>query len=102
MSDSKSSEYPSVTPHLNSHGLVVKSTRSDGRGVYASTSIPRGTLVEISPVLLFTRDEYTKYGQHTVLDSYTFIWKDKRRGGEKTWALALGLGTAPTPPTKCL
>ena len=52
---------------------------------------PRGVLVEISPVLLFGRDEYMAHGRHTALESYTFVWRDGRRG-EKAWALALGLG----------
>lgn len=70
----------------------------------ASKSIPIGTVIEISPVLLFTKQEYDEYGwcttiyppnylvdfvpgRHTVLDNYTFKWKDGRM------ALALGLGS---------
>lgn len=89
---SEAPAYPPITPHLNPHGLVIKYNPETGRGVYATSAIPRGTVIEISPVLLFTRDEYLSHGKHTLLDSYTFTWKDKRRGGEKMWALALGLG----------
>lgn len=45
------------------------------------------TLLEISPALLFSAEEYEVHGRHTVLDHYTFKWRDGRM------ALALGLGT---------
>ncbi len=50
-----------------------------------------GTLIEISPVLLFSPEEYQVHGKHTKLDTYTFLWRWEN--GEKAWALALGLGT---------
>jgi hypothetical protein len=84
--------YPETTPHLNRHGLVIHSSAHTGRGVYASYELGRGVVVEISPVLLFPREEYLAHGRHTALDSYTFVWRDKTRGGERIWALALGLG----------
>lgn len=84
--------YPPKTPHLNSRGLVIKSNSETGRGVYASYAINANIAIEISPVLLFTREEYIAHGKHTALDSYTYVWKDRSKGGEKTWALALGLG----------
>lgn len=52
----------------------------------ACREIPAQTLIEISPVLLFTSAEYEEHGKHTVLDHYTFVWRDGRM------ALALGLG----------
>lgn len=91
-SESDIPAYPPITPHLNPHGLVIKSSPESGRGVYASAAIAQSTVIEISPVLLFSRDEYLSHGKHTLLDSYTFIWRDKREGGQKKWALALGLG----------
>lgn len=54
----------------------------------ASREIPAHTLVEISPVLLFEKEEYQEHGRHTVLDHYTFVWRDGRM------ALALGLGSS--------
>jgi tRNA-specific adenosine deaminase 3 len=54
-------------------------------------------LLEISPALLFSAEEYEAHGRHTVLDHYTFKWRDGRM------ALALGLGaltvylSIPTP-----
>lgn len=53
----------------------------------ASKFIPIGTVIEISPVLLFTKEEYEEHGRHTILDQYTFKWRDGRM------ALALGLGS---------
>lgn len=46
-----------------------------------------GTLIDISPVLVFPQEEYTQHGSKTQLDCYTFKWG---RTGEM--ALALGLG----------
>ncbi|KAF8908943.1 hypothetical protein CPB84DRAFT_1843297 [Gymnopilus junonius] len=73
--------------HLNNSGCVIKCSSGKGRGVYASHSIPRNTLIEISPVLLFSKNEYEEHGKHTVLDHYTFKWTEGRM------ALALGLGS---------
>jgi hypothetical protein len=52
----------------------------------ASRPIPAQTLIEISPVLLFSVAEYDNHGKHTALHHYTFKWRDGRM------ALALGLG----------
>ncbi|EJT98675.1 protein methyltransferase, partial [Dacryopinax primogenitus] len=72
--------------------LQILSTPDKGRGLYAIRPIAQGTVVEISPVLLFTPEEWEAHGRHTVLDHYTFIW---RIPGETRpfMALALGLGS---------
>ncbi|KAI0301142.1 hypothetical protein B0F90DRAFT_1810171 [Multifurca ochricompacta] len=79
----------STTPeHLNNTGCKIK--YSDGRvgeSMVPSRAIPAYTLLEISPVLLFSAEEYGTHGRHTVLDHYTFKWRDGRM------ALALGLGS---------
>ncbi|KAF8650125.1 hypothetical protein AX16_005362 [Volvariella volvacea WC 439] len=77
----------SVPEHLNSTGCEIRYVPGKGRGVFASRRIAAGTAIEISPVLFFSKDEYEKYGRHTILDSYTFNWMDGRM------ALALGLGS---------
>ncbi|WFD30925.1 tRNA-specific adenosine deaminase subunit tad3 [Malassezia sp. CBS 17886] len=79
------------TPHLNVHRLSIRDTPTAGRGVFATTAIPANTVVEISPVLLFSADEYAAHGRHTALDSYTFVWEKSTQGN--TMALALGLGS---------
>ncbi|KAI1797052.1 hypothetical protein LXA43DRAFT_985739 [Ganoderma leucocontextum] len=73
--------------HLNSAGLRIEYADGKGRGVYACREIPAQTLIEISPVLLFPAAEYEAHGRHTMLDHYTFVWRDGRM------ALALGLGS---------
>lgn len=80
-----------ATPHLNVFGLEIRSTASAGRGIFASKPILRDTVIEISPVLLFGAAEYQAHGQHTLLDSYTFVWEKRLEGS--TMALALGLGS---------
>ncbi|KAF9565707.1 hypothetical protein CPC08DRAFT_683412 [Agrocybe pediades] len=81
-------ESPALAPeHLNNTGCTIKVTADKGRGVYASRPIPRNTTIEISPVLLFNKEEYENHGKYTVLDHYTFKWPDSRM------ALALGLGS---------
>lgn len=89
--------------HLNNTGCCIKYVEGKGRGVFggplcltlyvdliieriASRALSRNHLLEISPVLLFTADEYELHGRHTVLDHYTFVWRDGRM------ALALGIG----------
>ncbi|KAL1715430.1 hypothetical protein EV715DRAFT_207529 [Schizophyllum commune] len=79
--------HPQAPDHLNSTGCVIKYSPGKGRGVHAAREIPSQTLLEISPVLLFDREEYAEHGRHTLLDHYTFVWKDGRM------ALALGLGS---------
>ncbi|CDH60753.1 histone lysine methyltransferase set7 [Lichtheimia corymbifera JMRC:FSU:9682] len=79
---------PDLVP-LEQHqlDLELRSHPLRGRGVFTKARIPRNTLVEISPVLLFRKDEYKQHGQYTILDHYTYVWKDGQ------FALALGLGS---------
>ncbi|TFK52265.1 hypothetical protein OE88DRAFT_1379284 [Heliocybe sulcata] len=65
----------------------VRYSEGKGRGVFAERQIDAQTVLEISPVLLFTKDEYNAYGKHTVLDQYPLKWPDGRM------ALAQGLGS---------
>lgn len=43
-------------------------------------------MIEVAPVLLFEKKEYEEHGRFTLLDHYTFTWRDGRM------ALPLGLG----------
>ncbi|KIM65787.1 hypothetical protein SCLCIDRAFT_112074 [Scleroderma citrinum Foug A] len=72
---------------LNPQQCHVKHVRGKGRGVFASRAIPARTIIEVSPVLLFAKDEYNAHGRHTLLDHYAFNWRDGRM------ALPLGLGS---------
>ena len=76
---------PLYTPPFNDT-VEVRVAPVRGRGVFATRDILKGTLVDVSPVLLFNDEEYSAHGKHTVLDHYTYRW----RGG---YALALGLGS---------
>ncbi|KOS15721.1 cytidine and deoxycytidylate deaminase zinc-binding region domain-containing protein [Malassezia pachydermatis] len=82
---------PACTPHTNPYGLRICQTPYAGRSLFATIPISANTIIEISPVLLFTPQEYTEHGQYTVLDSYTFVWEKSSTGN--TMALALGLGS---------
>lgn len=69
--------------------LKVLSTPDKGRGVFARESIPADTLIEVSPVLIVSNDEYKQHTLNkTIFESYLFTWS---RGGD--YALALGLGS---------
>ncbi|QRV86614.1 cytidine and deoxycytidylate deaminase zinc-binding region protein [Ceratobasidium sp. AG-Ba] len=74
---------------FNTLGLIIKDTDGKGRGVFATSAIPAREVVEISPVLLFTPEEYV-YAKLTIIDHYTFVWNDV---GRSQMALPLGLGS---------
>ncbi|KAN0087432.1 hypothetical protein V8E55_006053 [Tylopilus felleus] len=78
---------PFTATTLNPTQCHIKSVKGKGRGVFATKPIPPQTVIEISPVLLFSKQEYDDHGKHTLLDHYTFNWRDGRM------ALALGLGS---------
>ncbi|KAF7299058.1 Histone-lysine methyltransferase Set7 [Mycena indigotica] len=67
--------------------LRVTHSVEKGRGLVANQPIAAHTLIETSPVLLFSKDEWESHGKHTILDHYTFNWKNG------SMALALGLGS---------
>jgi hypothetical protein len=56
---------------------VVRRIHSDtpfilpGRGVFASRLIPAGTVIDISPVLVFPNQEVDEHASHTMLQHYT-------------------------------
>ncbi|KAG6376943.1 hypothetical protein JVT61DRAFT_977 [Boletus reticuloceps] len=62
-------------------------THSSSSSFSATQTIPARTVIETSPVLLFSKQEYDDHGRHTLLDHYTFNSRDGRM------ALALGLGS---------
>ncbi|KAG8893418.1 hypothetical protein FRC01_013606, partial [Tulasnella sp. 417] len=73
--------------HLNPFGLVIRETEKKGRGVFATQPIPSGTVVDISPVLLFPKENYATHAKYTIVDDYAFVW------GDGQMALAMGLGS---------
>ncbi|PVU97978.1 hypothetical protein BB559_001813 [Furculomyces boomerangus] len=78
--------------------LTIVNSNERGRCVFTNSFIKQGTVVNISPVLIFNKEEYLKYGKFTCLDSYTYKWQNPTNKFEKencnSWmALALGLGS---------
>ena len=75
---------------LNPLQLVVQTSPPPrDRGVYTTGSqvIPAGSLVEESPVLVFSKEEWEDRARHTLLQHYTFVW-----GKQGSMAIALGMG----------
>lgn len=58
--------------------LVVAPSDKRGRGVFASEKITEGTLIEISPVLVFSAKD-RKQVEKTMLFDYIFEWGKKRK-----------------------
>lgn len=66
--------------------LVVAPSEQRGRGVYSSAAIAAGTIVEISPVLVFSRKD-RKHLEKTKLYDYLFEWSHPK---SKKVCVALG------------
>jgi len=65
--------------------LYVKDTGRYGRGVFAKVFIPKGELIEKSPVIVISKDEW-KTMRGSILRDYIFNWGDNK-------AIALGFGS---------
>ncbi|BGP18724.1 hypothetical protein JCM10213_009203 [Rhodosporidiobolus nylandii] len=99
--DAGSPPYPALTPHLTRAPVAIKcEDPAVGRGVFATADIPAGEVVEISPVLVLSEEEYSgrKKGEESdgtlrgveasQLRGYVFTW-----GRDGSMAVALGLGS---------
>lgn len=67
--------------------IEVRWTPHKGRGIFACTLIPEGTVIERAPVLVMPAAEVLATEDDTVLSHYLFEW------GKNTVALALGYGS---------
>jgi SET domain-containing protein len=65
--------------------LFVAPSGDKGRGVFTTENLPKETIVEISPVLVMSREERTLLDQ-TLLHDYIFEWGDDK----KQCCMALG------------
>lgn len=65
--------------------IVIKETANMGRGVFAAANLPKGLLLETSPVIVMTARERELIDQ-TLLHDYIFVWGER----EDQCALALG------------
>jgi hypothetical protein len=59
--------------------LFVAPTGKKGRGVFTSTDIEKNTVIEISPVIVMTREE-RKLLDQTLLHDYIFEWGSDPKG----------------------
>ena len=57
--------------------LYIETTENMGRGIFTSENIDAGTVVEISPVIVMSKDE-RKFLDQTSLHDYIFEWGDKK------------------------
>src|SRR5436305_15310800 len=65
--------------------LVIESSPKRGRGVFTSKNISKGTVIEVSPVIVLSEKE-RKTIEKTLLFHYVFEWgNDKKKA-----AMALG------------
>jgi uncharacterized protein len=68
--------------------LFVGQTGSMGRGVFTRERIPAGTVVELSPVIVMSREDRSHIDK-TILHDYIFDW------GKNKDKCCMGLGLVP-------
>ncbi|QUW23675.1 SET domain-containing protein-lysine N-methyltransferase [Sporosarcina sp. Marseille-Q4063] len=68
--------------------ICIKDTGKYGKGIYATRDIKTGELIEVSPVLISSKNEW-KYLKKTVLFDYCFTWGENY----EQIAVALGFGS---------
>ncbi len=68
-----------------SRKIEIKSTRSSGRGVFVTSSIKKGEIIEISPLIVTPSFDYTKLNK-TIMAYYWYEFAKR--------ACAIGLGYA--------
>ena len=76
-----------LTPFLPGH-LFVARTPDKGRGVFTSKKIKKGTVIEVSPMIVFGEQDRFLIND-TLIYEYYFEWGKSGRKG----ALALGFGS---------
>ncbi|RMZ92286.1 hypothetical protein DV736_g469, partial [Chaetothyriales sp. CBS 134916] len=80
-------------PLKRANGLILVLDTPKGRGVFASQRIEQGTVIDTSPVLIFSEAEVKNHLEHTCLNHYTYNWPSPINSRNTTQALALGLGS---------
>ncbi|KAK3673744.1 hypothetical protein LTR78_006297 [Recurvomyces mirabilis] len=94
-----------------STSLYLLSNTPKGRGVFASHSIPKGTIIDTCPVLILDPQENATHVEKTALYHYTYNWPLRspphpappskqpqpangvRKPSSRTQAVVLGLGS---------
>ncbi|MEE9372867.1 MAG: SET domain-containing protein [Saprospiraceae bacterium] len=69
-------------------GLFIICDPNKGRCVHSAVEIRAGDLIEVCPVIVFTKEDLIKI-HTTYLHDYYFLWGEKRGQG----AIALGYGS---------
>lgn len=69
-------------------GLYIIKNDEKGRCVHSMNEITKGDLIELCPVISFSKEDLDKI-HHTRLHDYYFLWGADRVGG----AIALGYGS---------
>ena len=59
--------------------LVIAPTGGKGRGVFTTDDIEEGTVIEVSPVIVMSRED-RKLLDQTLLHDYIFEWGADRKG----------------------
>ena len=59
--------------------LVIAPTGGKGRGVFTTDDIEQGTVIEVSPVIVMSRED-RKLLDQTLLHDYIFEWGADRKG----------------------
>lgn len=65
--------------------IIVKKTAGRGRGMFATSKLEKGTVIEVGPVIVMSGEE-RKLLDKTLLHDYIFEWGDKK----DQCAMALG------------
>jgi len=68
--------------------LYIGPSTIDDRGVFSTEPIPKGSIIEVCPVIIIPKGEMEKI-KKTVLFNYYFDWQEKAGNG----AIALGYGS---------
>lgn len=75
------------THPINPFGLFIRPHPTRGNGLFSPRPIPAGTIIEESPVLVLTKEQWEQGQMNgTILGEYGFCWS---AGG---MAIGLGLG----------
>ncbi len=69
-------------------GLYIRKTKSKGRGVFTTHDIPKGSVIEICPIIHIPEHEVDIIHE-TDLHDYYFVWGEDDEEG----AIALGYGS---------
>jgi len=69
-------------------GLYIFKTATRGRGVFTSTALEKGDMIEICPLIIIPPNEVAAIHQ-TVLHDYYFLWTDPIDSA----CIALGFGS---------